>query len=211
MKSLPVCGALLLLFALSAPTTLKPYYVTTVETRRYVEPEVSPEVWLASLFTVFFAFWLSEKLAPQYVETQEDIESYTVTVKIKKHLKTVDEETFTARDYDDVIEQALDFAQKNQGENHSLVFKPSITVAQKKRPYSRTYSLDVIRKPTLPSRPDRKEEYWQRLERSLTRTFLVPERAPAPQQTHVTHTHHHVREVEYVVVPQTRYSSFWFF
>lgn len=211
MKSLAPYKLVLVLYALSVPSTLKPYYVTTVETRRYVEPEISPEAWLITLFTIPFVYWLSEKLAPQYVESQEEIESYTVTVKIKKHLKTIEEETFTASDYDDVIERAIEFAQKEQKENYSLVFKPSITVAQKKRPYSRTYSLDVIRKPSLPSRLDRQKEYWQRLERALARTFIVPEKVLAPQQTHVTHTHHHVREVEYVVVPETRYSTFWFF
>ena len=210
MKSIKSCLVLLGFFALFVPTTTKPYYYVTTETRRYVEPEISPEVWLASLITLVFAFWISEKLAPQYVETQEEIEAYSVTVKIKHRFKTVEEETFTSTDYDDVIEKAVDFAQKEQGENHSLVFKPSITVAQKKRPYSRTYCLDAIRKPTLPSRPDRKDEYWQRLERALTRTFVVPPKVAAPQQTHVTH--HHVREVQYVtVVPEPRYSTFWFF
>ncbi len=208
MKSVKSCIALLGLFALCAPTTSKPrsYYVTT-ETRHYVEPEFSPEVFLASLATVLFFFWVSEKLAPKYVETQEEIEAYSVTIKIKKHFKTVTEATFTGADYDEIIERSIDFAQKEQGENQSLVFKPSITVAGKRHPYS----LDMVKKSALPSNPDSKDAYWKQVERDLTRIFLVPPKVAAPQQTHVTH-HHHVREVQYVtVVPEPRYSAFWIF
>jgi len=207
MKSARSSLALLGFFALCAPTksNTRSYYVTT-ETRHYVEPEISPEAWFISLFTVVFAFWLSEKLAPQYVEAQEEIEAYSVTVKVRKHFKTVSEATFTSADYDDVIEKAIDFAQKEQGEKQSLVFKPSITVAGKRSPYS----LDAVRKPALPSNTDNKDSYWKQIERDLTRLFLVPPKPAAPQQTHVTH--HHVREVEYVrVVPEPRYSAFWIF
>ena len=204
MKSLQSCLALFGLFSLFTPTTTKPYYVTTVETRRYVEPEISPELWLASLITVVFAFWISEKLAPKYVEAQDDIETYSITVKVKHRFKTVAQATFTASDYDDVIEDAIAFAQKEQGENQSLVFKPSITTSRRN-----SYSLDAVKKSALPSRPDSTDTYWKQIDRDLTRIFLVPPKAAAPQQTHVTH--HYVRQVEYVVVPEPRYSAFWFF
>jgi hypothetical protein len=207
MKSVKSGLALLGLFILCTPTKSRPrsYYVTT-ETRHYIEPEISPEAWLISLFTVVFAFWLSEKLAPQYVETQDQIEAYSVTVKIKHRFKTVREGTFTAADYDNAIDLAIDFAQREQGENQSLVFKPSITVSGKRHPYS----LEIIKKSALPSSPESKDSYWKQIDRDLTRLFLVPPKAAAPQQTHVTH--HHVREVEYVrVVPEPRYSAFWIF
>ena len=205
MKSVKSCLVLAGLFALFMPTTTRPYYVTTVETRRYVEPEISPEVWLASLITVVFAFWISEKLAPKYVEAQDDIETYSVTVKVKQRFKTVAQATFTASDYDDVIEDAIAFAQKEQGENQSLVFKPSITTSRRN-----SYSLDAVKKSALPSRPDSTDSYWKQVDRDLTRIFLVPPKTAAPQQTHVTH--HHVREVQYVtVVPEPRYSAFWIF
>lgn len=205
MKSVKSYLALLGLFTLFTPSTTKPYYVTTVETRRYVEPEISPEVWLASLVTLVFAFWISEKLAPKYVEAQDDIETYSVTVKVKHRFKTVAQATFTASDYDDVIEDAIAFAQKEQGENQSLVFKPSITTTRRN-----SYSLDAVKKSALPSRPDSTDAYWKQVDRDLTRIFLVPPKAAAPQQTHVTH--HHVREVQYVtVVPEPRYSAFWIF
>ena len=205
MKSVKSCLVLAGLFALFMPTTTRPYYVTTVETRRYVEPEISPEVWLASLITVVFAFWISEKLAPKYVEAQDDIETYSITVKVKHRFKTVAAATFTASDYDDVIEDAIAFAQKEQGENNSLVFKPSITTSRRN-----SYSLDAVKKSALPSRPDNTDAYWKQVDRDLTRIFLVPPKAAAPQQTHVTH--HHVREVQYVtVVPEPRYSAFWIF
>ncbi len=206
MKSVKSCIALLALFALCAPTKSKPrsYYVTT-ETRHYVEPEVSPEVWLASLITLVFAFWISEKLAPKYVESQDEIETYSVTVKVKHRFKTVAEATFTASDYDDVIERAISFAQQEQGDNNSLVFKSSITTSRRN-----SYSLDTVKKSALPSRPDSTDTYWKQVDRDLTRLFLVPPKANAPQQTHVTH--HHVREVQYVtVVPEPRYSAFWIF
>jgi hypothetical protein len=206
MKSVKSCLALFGLLALFTPTTTRPYYVTTVETRRYVEPEISPEVWLASLVTLVFAFWVSEKLAPKYVEAQEEIEAYSVTVKIKHRFKTISEATFTSADYDDVIEKAIDFAQREQGNNQSLVFKPSITIVGKRSPYP----LDSVKKSALPSNPDSKDAYWKNVDRDLTRLFLVPPKVTAPQQTHVTH--HHVREVQYVtVVPEPRYSAFWFF
>ena len=130
MKSVKSCLALLGIFALCTPTTTKPRTYSVTTTRHYVEPEIeiSPEAWLISLFTVVFAFWLSEKLAPQYVEAQEDIEAYSVNVKIKKHFKTITEATFTSADYDDVIEKEIDFAQKEQGENQQLEFKLRITV-----------------------------------------------------------------------------------
>ena len=205
MKSVKSCLVLAGLFALFMPTTTRPYYVTTVETRRYVEPEISPEVWLASLITVVFAFWISEKLAPKYVEAQDDIETYSVTVKVKQRFKTVAQATFTASDYDDVIEDAIAFAQKEQGENQSLVFKPSITTSKRN-----SYFLDTVKKSALSSKPDSADAYWKQIDRDLTRIFLVPPKAAAPQQTHVTH--HHVREVQYVtVVPEPRYSAFWIF
>ena len=206
MKSVKSYFALLGLFILFTPTPTRPRtYYTTVETRRYVEPEISPEVWLASLITVVFAFWISEKLAPKYVETQDEIETYSVTVKVRHRFKTVAAATFTASDYDDVIEDAIAFAQKEQGENNSLVFKPSITTSRRN-----SYSLDTVKKSALPSKPDSTDGYWKQVERDLTRIFLVPPKAAAPQQAHVTH--HHVREVQYVtVVPEPRYSAFWIF
>ncbi len=207
MKSLQSHIKLLGLFALFVPSTTRPraYYVTT-ETRHYVEPEISPEAWLITLITIPFVYWLSEKLAPKYVETQDDIETYSVTVKIKQRSKTVAAATFTASDYDDVIEDAIAFAQKEQGENQSLVFKPSITTSRRN-----SYSLDAVKKSALSSKPNSSDAYWKQIDRDLTRIFLVPPKAAAPQHTHVTHTHHHVREVEYVVVPEPRYSAFWFF
>ncbi len=206
MKSVKSCVALFTLFALFTPTKSKPrsYYVTT-ETRHYVEPEISPEVWLASLIVTFFALFISEKLAPKYVETQDEIEAYSLTVKIKKHSKTVAEATFTSADYDDVIEHAIAFAQKEQGDYNSLVFKPSITTSKRN-----SYFLDTVKKSALSSKPDSADAYWKQIDRDLTRIFLVPPKAAAPQQTHVTH--HHVREVQYVtVVPEPRYSAFWIF
>lgn len=209
MKSAQSSLIMLGLFALCTPSLSQPFIVRTVETTRYIEHEPYHEVTsveaILTLIAIPLAFLLADTWAKNYVTTQDNIDSYSITVKVKHYFKTIEEKTFTSSDYDDVVQDALEFAQEEQRKHYSFVFKPNITVIGRSRPYS----LDSIRKPRVPSKPKRIEEYWQRLERQLMRTFVVPEPTPAPALRTRTSS---VGFYNVIVTPQPCYQyTTWFY
>jgi len=198
---------LLVLLPFMAPTPAHALRVTTVETY-YIEPERHREleVWcsLISLCSLFVISLFADHGAGYHVQEQDDIELYSITVKIKNGSQTVDEATFSSSDYDEVIDEALAFARREIDEDCSLLFKPSITLTGKRHPQM----LDTITKPRLPHKPEKIRRYWEGLDRHLTRLFIVPRKEHASEpRTHVHYVeHHHV-----TVAPQPWYATFWFY
>jgi hypothetical protein len=108
--------------------------------------------------------------AQHFVNRQEDIESYSVTVKIKRHVKTIKEQAFSGPDYQTVMNDALLYAYAEQTTGLRTVFKPSITLVDDEQ----VYPLRNIVKKTLPKKPSHIARYWRRLASSLTDRFVIP-------------------------------------
>ncbi len=108
--------------------------------------------------------------AHAFVDRQEDIASYSVTVKIKRHVKTIKEQTFVGTDYQMVMDNALLYAHAEQTAGLRTVFKPSITLVDDEE----VYPLRNIVKKTLPKKPIQLARYWRRLAHSLSNRFIIP-------------------------------------
>ena len=116
---------------------------------------------------LFFKHYSS---AHKFVDRQEDIASYSVTVKIKRHVKTIKEQTFVGPDYQTVMNDALLYAHAEQTAGLRTVFKPSITLVDDEK----VYPLRNIVKKTLPKKPTHLARYWRRLATSLSDRFVIP-------------------------------------
>ncbi len=107
--------------------------------------------------------------AQNFVNRQEDIASYLVTVKIKRHVKTIKEQTFVGPDYQMVMNDALLYAHAEQTTSLRTVFKPSIILVDDEQ----VYPLRNIVKKTLPKNPTHLARYWRRLAHSLSNRFVI--------------------------------------
>ena len=108
--------------------------------------------------------------AHKFVDRQEDIASYSVTVKIKRHVKTIKEHTFVGSDYQTVMDDALLYAHAEQTAGLRTVFKPSITLVDDEQ----IYPLRNIVKKILPKNSSHLARYWRGLARSLSDRFIIP-------------------------------------
>ena len=108
--------------------------------------------------------------AHKFVDRQEDIASYSITVKIKRHVKTIKEQTFSGSDYQAVMDDALLYAHAEQTAGLRTVFKPSITLVDDEQ----IYPLRNIVKKTLPKKQTHLARYWRRLASSLSDRFIIP-------------------------------------
>ncbi len=108
--------------------------------------------------------------AQNFVNKQEDIAYYLVTVKIKRHVKTIKEQTFVGPDCQMVMNDALLYAHAEQTAGLRIVFKPSITLVDDEQ----IYPLRNIVKKTLPKKPTHLAHYWRRLANSLSDRFIIP-------------------------------------
>jgi hypothetical protein len=108
--------------------------------------------------------------AQNFVNRQEDIASYSITVKIKRHVKTIKEQTFTGTDYQTVMDDALLYAHNEQIAGLRSVFKPTITLVDE----GETYPLRKIVKKTLPKNATQQAHYWRRLAHALAKRFVIP-------------------------------------
>ena len=115
--------------------------------------------------------------AKTYVQRQEEIQSYHLTVKIKHRAKTVTEQSFTAFDYKTVITKALRYAQKEQTAGLKTIFKPSIRLVKSWDMYPLG---NVVQKP-LPTDPAERAKYWKQVEQTVTDSFYVS--SPAQNST----------------------------
>ncbi len=111
--------------------------------------------------------------AKTYVKRQEDIQSYSLTVKIKRRTKTVKEQSFTAFDYKKVIAKALVYAQKEQTAGLKVVFKPSIRLVNNWD----MYPLGNVIQKKVPINPEKRSDYWKQVEETITRSFYVSSQA----------------------------------
>ncbi len=107
--------------------------------------------------------------AKTYVQAQEEIQSYSLTVKIKRRAKTVKEQSFTAFDYKKVIVKALRYVQKEQTPGQKTVFKPSIRLIKSWD----IYPLGNVVQKALPLSPAEQADYWKEVEQTLTDSFYV--------------------------------------
>lgn len=105
-----------------------------------------------------------------FVEYQQDIESYAVIVKIKRHVKTIKGKLFSGPDYHKVMTDALTYAHKEQAPGQRIVMKPRITLVREEKPSN----LRNIVKTVLPKSPAKAARYWRRLAQSLANCFVIP-------------------------------------
>ncbi len=115
-------------------------------------------------------FFTNYSSAHKFVDRQEDIASYSITVKIKRHVKTIKEQTFIGPDYQTVMNDALLYAHAEQTTGLRTVFKPSITLVDDEQ----VYPLRNIVKKTLPKKQTHLARYWRRLANSLSNSFVIP-------------------------------------
>jgi hypothetical protein len=115
-------------------------------------------------------FFKTPRSAHAFVDRQEDIASYSVTVKIKRHVKTIKEQTFVGTDHTTVMNEALLYAHTEQTTGLRSVFKPSITLVDD----GENYPLRKIVKKTLPKKPTQLAHYWRRLAHALSEQFIIP-------------------------------------
>lgn len=114
--------------------------------------------------------------AKTYVQKQEEIQSYSLTVKIKHRAKTLKEQSFTAFDYKKIIDKALLYAQKEQRPGLKTIFKPSIRLIKN---WDR-YPLGNVVQKSLPANPTERADYWKQVEQALTDSFYVTPPAQKP-------------------------------
>lgn len=107
--------------------------------------------------------------AKTYVQAQEEIQSYSLTVKIKRRTKTVKEQSFTAFDYKKVIAKAVRYAQKEQITGLKSIFKPSIRLVKSWD----MYPLGNVVQKTVPTNPAERANYWKQVEETITDSFYV--------------------------------------
>jgi hypothetical protein len=107
--------------------------------------------------------------AKTYVKKQEDIQSYSLTVKIKHRAKTIKEQNFTAFDYKKIIDKALRYAKKEQTAGLKAIFKPSIRLVKSWD----IYPLGNVVQPPLPTDPAERADYWKQVEQTVTDSFYV--------------------------------------
>jgi len=107
--------------------------------------------------------------AKTYAQRQEDIQSYSLTVKIKRRTKTIKEQNFTAFDYKKVIAKAVRYAQKEQTAGLKAIFKPSIRLVKSWD----IYPLGNVVQKAVPLNPSERSSYWKEVEQTLTDSFYV--------------------------------------
>jgi len=107
--------------------------------------------------------------AKTYATKQEDIQSYHLTIKIKRKANTIKEQSFTAFDYKTVIAKALRYAQKEQSPGLKAVFKPSIRLVNSWD----NYPLGNLLQKALPTNPLERANYWKQVEQKVIDSFYV--------------------------------------
>lgn len=129
-----------------------------------------------SIATLPYPFNTWHANAKTYVQQQEEIQSYHLTVKIKQRTKTIKEQSFTAFDYKKVIAKAVHYAQKEQAIGLKVIFKPSIRLVKSWD----MYPLGNVVATSLPASPAEQSAYWQQVEKTITNSFYVTPPAQQP-------------------------------
>lgn len=108
--------------------------------------------------------------AKDIVDRQERIRTYQITVKIKRHVKTIKEQMFSGSQCHQVIERALAYAQQEQTQKLRLVFKPSILLVADWN----AYELKNIVTYSLPKTSTKIAEYWDITHGALVDCLMIP-------------------------------------
>lgn len=141
-----------------------------------IQPLTAVSISLASLPYPFNTWHANAKT---YVQRQEEIQSYQLTVKIKRRATTIKEQSFTSFDYKTVIAKALRYAQKEQTTGLKAVFKPSIRLINSWD----NYALGNLVQKTLPIDQSKKADYWKQVEQTIIDSFYVSSPAQKPTLT----------------------------
>ena len=121
-----------------------------------------------------------------FVEFQEDIESYTITLKIRQRRKLISERLFTGSDYQAIVHEALTYAQSQQSPRAAkrtfkerfiqpapvvkvASFSQSIKLFDDETIYNLATEKIRLVTPTKPAEITQ----WKRLEKTLTKRFRV--------------------------------------
>lgn len=121
-----------------------------------------------SLASYLYQSW--HPTAKDIVDRPERIRTYQITVKIKRHVKTIKEQTFSGSQCRKVMEQALAYAQQEQTSKLRLVFKPSIMLVADWN----VYELKNIVTYSLPKTPEKVAEYWDITHDALIDCLMIP-------------------------------------
>jgi hypothetical protein len=115
-----------------------------------------PFIPAATLSIPFLAFSYHSS-AKNFVEQPEDIESYSVTVKVRRLCKTIKEQSFTNPDPKLVIAQAIQYAQQEQTADSKVFFEPTIKLVD----FEKIYSLRRVTKAKVSKNIATHDLYWK--------------------------------------------------
>lgn len=108
--------------------------------------------------------------AKNFVEKPEDIDLYSLTLKIRSQCKTVHQQHFINPDPLTVITQAVKYAKNTPNLYDRIFFEPHIQLINSEK----TYDLRRITKAKLPNNPLSQEMYWHKLEDALANRLIIP-------------------------------------
>ena len=108
--------------------------------------------------------------AKNFVENPEDIERYSVTVKIRHLCKTIKEQSFTNTDPNLLIANALEYAKQEQTVDSKVFFEPRIKLID----HEKIYSLRRITKAKLAKDSATQDLSWQKMKSKLVERLIIP-------------------------------------
>jgi hypothetical protein len=170
MKFLKNFTLISLLLTACIPAETKPYSLSYSYSLRSYGIALVTAVPLALVF-IPYVFFTRHNAAENFVKKQEDIESYSITIKTKQpHTTTLREESFTEPDYKTVINKALDWAKTHTTSHSKIDFIPSLKLIADEK----TYTLSSVNKCSLAGYSTKKTAHWKLLKRKLTARFKLP-------------------------------------
>jgi|GEM_PF-3501263 len=164
MKTRKISTVLLLILGLTIIQTARPVGLLA---------GVSYLLGAGSLGSYLYRSW--HPTAKDFADRAERISCYQITVKVKRHVKTVTEQSFSSSDYRKVIAQSLAYAQTQQTPKLKIVFKPGIML---KVDWT-VHPLKNIITSSLPSEPEKIVEHWKATKQALVDCLYVPSAFPA--------------------------------
>ncbi len=168
MKFLKNFTLISLLLVASVPTETKPFSFSYSLNSYGVAAVIAVPLTLVLIPYIFFT---RHAAAENFVEKQEDIEFYSITVKTRQpNTKILIEQSFTEPDYKTVINKSLDWAKAYATPSITTIFIPSLKLIADEK----TYTFSPIKKCKVPGYSMKKSAHWKPLKRKLTAHFKLP-------------------------------------
>jgi|GEM_PF-5016376 len=123
------------------------------------------------LFYVPYVLFTRHNAIENFVKKQEDIESYSIAIKVNQpNSDQALEQFFTETDYKIVIKKALDWAKAHRFPGLRVTFKPSIKLLNNEK----MYPLRPVKRGTFPGYSTKKAAFWAKSKQMLTKRFELP-------------------------------------